>query len=171
MKPANFFADIAIGQFEAALAMLRDCIEQCPEELWEQPIVALSFRQVAYHTLFFVDYYLSASEAAFEARPLHAIAGDERLPHVSPGLSKADTLAYLTICHEKLQETLSAETEATLQAPAGFSRRRFSRGELHIYNLRHVQHHTGQLSARLRQMIPSYQSGDVLPWIGSGWRH
>lgn len=114
----DYLRTILREQFEAALAMLRDCIEQCPEELWEE----------------------------------------------------AETLEYLAICHEKLQATLSAETETTLQAPAGFARRKFSRGELYIYNLRHVQHHTGQLSARLRQLIPSYQSGDVLPWVGSGWR-
>jgi uncharacterized damage-inducible protein DinB len=43
------------------------------------------------------------------------------------------------------------ETAATLRGPAGFEWLSFTRSELPLYNLRHVQHHTGQLSAFLRR--------------------
>jgi uncharacterized damage-inducible protein DinB len=166
----DFFQQCVLHQFEAALCMLKDAVEQCPPEHWDGLIAQLTVRQVAYHTLFFVDAYLSPSEAAFETRELHQRGGDERQPGVCPGLSQVETLEYLAICREKLRATLAAETAETLQGPSGFPHRRFTRGELHLYNLRHVQHHTGQLSAHLRRVDERFRDRNALPWIGQGWR-
>ena len=166
----DYVKQILVGQFEASLAMLNQCIAACPEEHWEGKIGNGSFRWVAYHTLFFVDLYLSASEEAFELRELHQRGGDEREPVAAAGLSKDDTLAYVAICRQKMLDAIAAETAESLAGPSGFSWRKFSRGELHIYNLRHVQHHTGQLSAYLRRIGPAFQDRTALPWIGSGWR-
>ncbi|MDZ4684247.1 MAG: DinB family protein [Planctomycetaceae bacterium] len=166
----DFFQQCVTSQFEAALCMLKEAIEQCPPEHWDGRIAQLTFRQVAYHTLFFVDVYLSPSEQGFELRELHQRGGDEREPIPCPGLSQVETLAYLTICREKLLATLAAESPETLQGPSGFAHRRFSRGELHLYNLRHVQHHTGQLSAHLRRVDERFRGRDSLTWIGQGWR-
>jgi hypothetical protein len=41
---------------------------------------------------------------------------------------------------------------------------------LHIYNIRHVQHHSGQLSAYLRRIGAGINDPKALPWIGTGWR-
>ena len=59
---------------------------------------------------------------------------------------------------------LDAETEGSLGGPSGFARRAFSRLEMHLYNLRHIQHHTGQLSAFLRR------AGVDTRWVGAGRR-
>jgi hypothetical protein len=37
-----------------------------------------------------------------------------------------------------------------LDAASGFDWLPFNRFELHLYNMRHLQHHTGQLTERLR---------------------
>ncbi|HLN28146.1 MAG TPA: DinB family protein [Gemmataceae bacterium] len=166
----EYVKQILTGQFEAALCMLNKCVEMCPQEHWEAKIANNTFRQVAYHTLFFVDAYLSPSEEAFELRDLHCRGGDERLPASSPGLSKDETLAYLAICRQKMLERLAFETAESLQGPSRFPRRPASRGELHIYNIRHVQHHTGQLSAYLRRLGEAFRDFKVLPWVGTGWR-
>lgn len=39
--------------------MMDHCIRACPEEHWEGRIANASFRWVAYHTLFWLDLYLS----------------------------------------------------------------------------------------------------------------
>ena len=161
---------ILTGQFEAALCMLHATVKQASSEHWEAPVANLSLRQVAYHTLFFTDYYLSPSEDAFVLRELHQRGGDERQPVVSPGLPQDETQAYLALCRQKALATFAAETEQSLQGPSGFARKQFSRGELHLYNLRHIQHHAGQLSAALRRLDPALHSRDALPWVGSGWR-
>lgn len=166
----DYWKQITLGQFEASLAMLKECLERCPPSLWEEKLAALTFRQVAYHTLFFVDFYLSPGEESFTLRDLHQLGGDEREPINSPGLDQAATLDYLAICLEKIRSTLAAETEDSLPSPSGFSWLPFSRGELHIYNLRHVQHHTGQLSAQLRRLDPACANREMLRWVRTGWR-
>jgi hypothetical protein len=158
-----------VGQFEAALAMLCHCVAACPAEHWEGRIANNTFRQVAYHALFFADFYLSPNEDAFQLRELHRRGGDEREPVVSPGLSKDETIQYAATCRQKAIDILSSETPETLIGPSGFSIRRISRLELHVYNIRHLQHHTGQLSAYLRRVNPSLGE-QALPWIGAGWQ-
>ena len=61
----EYLKQIVIAQFEAALAMLNQCIAACPEEHWEDRIANGTFRWVTYHTLFFVDLYLSPNEDSF----------------------------------------------------------------------------------------------------------
>lgn len=65
---------------------------------------------------------------------------------------------------------VNAETPDSLAAPSGFSWRPFSRGELHLYNLRHIQHHTGALSAYLRRVDASLKDRKTLSWVRMGWR-
>jgi hypothetical protein len=158
------------AQFQAALAMLNQCVAACPAEHWEGKIATATFRWNAYHTLFFTDLYLTPSgAAAFELRDLHARGGDEREPGMCPGLSPDETLAYVSICRQKALEVLTAETPQSLTSPSGFSWLPFSRLELHLYNLRHIQHHTGQLSAYLRRVVPELAEPKKLRWVRSGW--
>jgi hypothetical protein len=167
----DYLQRIITGQFEAALCMMNYCIRACPPEHWEGKIANLTFRSVAYHTLFWVDLYLSpGDEDAFVLREFHHHGGDEREPVICPGLSREETLDYVAICRQKMLETLASETAESLQGPSGFACRKFTRGELHFYNLRHVQHHTGQLSAYLRRVNPALSDDETLPWIGTGWR-
>ena len=166
----EYTKQILAGQFEAALCMLNQCLAHCPPDHWEGKIANSTFRQVAYHTLFFVDFYLSPTEQQFKLRDLHERGGDELQPAPTAGLPKDETLEYVALCREKLHEALARETAESLEGPSGFAYRRFSRGELYIYNLRHVQHHTGQLSAYLRRVDAALADHKALPWIGSGWR-
>ncbi len=167
----EYVKKILFGQFEAALCMLDQCIRACPPEHWEGKIANGTFRWAAYHTLFWVDLYLTlGGEDEFVLRDLHHRGGDERGDTLCPGLSKDETLAYLSICRQKLLEILPAETAESVQGPSGFSFHKFTRGELHIYNLRHVQHHTGQLSAYLRRIDSALAAPAALPWVTTGWR-
>jgi uncharacterized damage-inducible protein DinB len=166
----HYVQQILTGQFEASLAMLNACIQACPAEHWEGKIANGTFRWVAYHTLFFLDLYLTPSEEQFHLRDLHQRGGDEREPVASPGLTKEDTLSYLQLCRQKVIESLSAESAKSLAGPSGFSWYQCTRGELHIINIRHVQHHTGQLSAYLRRVDPACRERPALPWVTTGWR-
>jgi hypothetical protein len=161
------FTRALISQFEAALCMLQECIKKCPPEHWESKIANDSFRQIAYHTLFFFDLYLSQNEGDFRLLDYHLEGGDERASYEpSKGLSREATLAYLADCHDKAVSILADETIETLDGESGFSRLPFSRGELHLHSLRHIQHHVGQLSAFLRKVIDDQGSW----WVRDGWR-
>lgn len=73
---------------------------------------------------------------------------------------------YLEHCREKARQVIVAETEETLKAPCGFPNKLFSRAELYLYSLRHIQHHAAQLILRLR-----LDHNAEFPWVGSGWRN
>jgi hypothetical protein len=156
-----------LHQFEAALRMLDDCLEQCPPAQWDGVVAKYPFWQVAYHALCFVDYYLSPGESAFQLRPDLHPAGWRELNDEYPSrpFTRDELRGYVTLCREKAHAALAAETEQTLAAPCAFPRKAFSRLEIHVYNVRHLQHHTGQLSAFLRRVDPSID----VRWVRSGW--
>lgn len=161
------FTTALISQFEAALSMLNDCIKKCPPEHWESKIANHTFRQVAYHTLFFLDLYMSKNEGEFRLLDYHIAGGDERASYEpSVGLPREETLAFLADCHVKMVSVLADETIETLDGESGFAALPFTRGEMHLQSLRHIQHHVGHLSAFLRKVIDD-QGGW---WVREGWR-
>jgi len=146
------------GQFHAALKMLGKAIEICPEELWLAGSGDSPNRtwQVAYHALFYTHFYMAPSDAAFVAWPRHRtdynFLGQN---HWKPGVklqidqpyTQAELLEYLDFCNaEVYRQTAILDPEA----PSGFSWLPFSKLELQFYSLRHLAHHTGQISERLR---------------------
>lgn len=157
---------ILAGQFEAGLCMLDDCLRACPDEYWDGVIGKYPFWHVAYHTLCFVDLYLSPGEAAYASRDAFHPAGMKEFSEEYPSrrFSRAELLAYAAVCRTKIAEVLAADTAAALEADCGFHWLPISRGELHLYNIRHLQHHTGQLSAFLRRASVETR------WVKSGWR-
>lgn len=163
-----------LGQYEAALAMAKLRIEACPDEYWDTKVGEGTIRQDAYHLLFWSNYYLSEHENKFVPNEYNERGGDEFQPVISEGLTKADTLAFVEKIHENIIATLGRETEATLQGDSGFPsvfrRKPLTRLELHIYNIRHIQHHMAQMSLTLRKLSDANGLGLKLPWVGTGWR-
>lgn len=163
--------ELISNQFQAALRTLDFCIQSCPEAAWDAPIANLAFCQVAFHTVFFADFYLGADEDEFRQQPFHRknpqfFRDYEELEYRKQVLlyDRVAVKAYLDHCRTKAAAVLAAETAATLGAPCGFPRRDFSRAELYVYTTRHIQHHSAQLALRLRL---DHQVDT--PWFGSGW--
>jgi hypothetical protein len=171
---SEFLIKILIGQYEAVLAMMKLRIEACPSEYWEGKISEATFRQDAYHALFWFYYYLSSHEDQFVMTDLHTKGGDERRPVISQGLSKDDTLEFVELCRKWIYESLPQETEESLEGNSGFpsifKKYPLTRAELHIYNIRHLQHHMAQESMYLRKISDEHDLSLELPWIGTGWR-
>ena len=166
------FKELIANQFEAALCTLDTCIERCPETVWDAKIGQYPFNQVAFHTLFFTDYYLGRDAEALRAQQFHRDHPEffddyEQLEYREPvGVYDRPSIKkYLAHCRRKASEVLPAETADSLGGPSGFARRNFSRAELHVLNIRHIQHHSAQLSLRLR-----IEADLQIPWVGSGWR-
>jgi hypothetical protein len=73
----DYFKTILRGHFEASLCMLDKCIRECPPEHWESKIANGTFRQVAYHTLFYSDLYpVRALGPSSRPRSTAAVASD-----------------------------------------------------------------------------------------------
>ena len=164
----DYFKTILTGQYEAALSMLHRCIATCPDEHWESKIANGTVRWGVYHALFFTEYYLT-SEAGFELREIHHVGGDERDDKACVGLNRPDALQYCDFCRQFALETLARETVDSLQAHCGFSWQTITRGEMYVYNVRHIQHHTAQVSAFLRRIGVASENEPALRWVRTGW--
>ncbi len=161
-----------INEFGSALGTLHACIVKCPEKSWQAPVGTHPFSQTAFHVLFFTDFYLDEKEGEFRLQSFHrehaTFFGDyEQLEDREPTAryEKADVLRYLDHCREKAATAIGNESLETLCGASGFSRRKMSRAELHVYNLRHIQHHAAHLSLRLR-----IDAGIDIPWFSTGWK-
>lgn len=153
------------SQFGAAWTMFTDCIEKCPPEHWDDPVAKYPFWQVAYHTLYCTDGYLARGDDAFVLHKEFHPAGlaDIENEYPSRRFTKDELLAYAKYCKAAAQKAFAEETLESLAADSGFQRRNMSRAELYIYNLRHIEHHTGQLSAVVRR------AGGEPKWFSRGW--
>jgi hypothetical protein len=134
-------------QYRAALLMLEQAVEACPEALWRDESCPNRFWHVAYHALFFTHLYLHESDAVFGKWERHR-EGSHRLgkPEFEP-YTKAEVREYLALIGRELEPRVN---ELDLAGAAGFHWLPFTRLEVHMYNLRHLSHHTGQLQDRLR---------------------
>lgn len=159
----NYWPEVIGRQFVAAVEMLRDSIQACPQELWDDREDGTPFWHLAYHVLFYCDFYLSESEDAFEARDFHVdqynfLPGDYTgyldfgvVSTPNDCLSKDSLLAYAEHCIAKSKSVFAELTEERARQRCGFWWYELNVGEFLINNLRHVQHHTAQLALILRR--------------------
>ena len=166
------YKQLIAHQFEAALCMLNACVDRCADTAWNSRVANYKFCQVVFHMLFYTDFYLGQDEESFRRQPFHLnnerFFGDyEEFEDRAPVrlYEQASIRTYLDYCRSKASEVIAAETADTLSARSGFKWRDFSRAELHVYNIRHIQHHAAQLSLRLRLDV-----NEGVAWVGSGWR-
>lgn len=143
-------------QFGAAIDMLKNAIVACPEELWSDRAKQPEFWYLAYHTLFWLDLYLSESPDEFT--PHHPFSLSELDPEGAlPGriYAKDELRTYLSSCRNKCRATIEALTAERSKQRFVFGNVDLSVEELMLYNMRHVQHHAAQLNLILRQNIGS----------------
>ncbi len=139
-------------QFGAAIDMLENAIVACPEQLWGDRAQQPEFWYTTFHALFFLDLYLSGTEKGFAPpTPFTLDELDERGLLPDRVYTKEELLVYLRHGREKCRRTMSALTDAMIAQRCGFSWLDISQVEIHLYNMRHVQHHAGQLNTLLRQ--------------------
>jgi len=158
-------------QFAASLDMFENAVRSCPSDLWrvrlwgehaERPELS-EFWYVAYHTLFWLDLYLSGSVEGFE--PPAPFTLDELDPS---GLmperpyTKEELHAYLEHGRKKCQATIEALTDESAFRRCTFGWGEVSFAELLLDNMRHVQEHAAQLNMVLGQEI-----GSTPRWVGS----
>jgi hypothetical protein len=156
-------------QYQASLAMLGQAIALCSDSLWTSAKYTNPFWHVAYHAIFYTHLYLHSSEAVFRPWESHK-AGYQFLgprpwpPHettkIESPYTKAEVLEYHGVCCAEVEARVPT---LVLDTPSGFEWLPFDKFELQLYNIRHIQHHTGQLADRLRT-----ESNVGLKWVVPG---
>ena len=149
-------------QFGATIDMLENALRTCPDELWtvrlwsdpSHPPEFSEFWYVVYHTLFWLDLYLTGSIGGFT--PPAPFTLDEIDP---AGLlperrySRDELQIYLEHCRQKCRATIGALTDEKARQSCKFSWGEVSFAELLLDNMRHVQEHAAQLNLILGQKI------------------
>ena len=160
--------DVIRHQYRATLAMLKEAVVQCPAGLWDAESHKNRFWHVAYHVLFYTHLYLQDSEKSFtpwtKHREEHNFLGPlpwppHKKPVIGEPYSRREILEYLELCQGQVEERVAS---LNLEAESGFHWLPFSKLELQFYNIRHLQHHTGQLVDRLRS-----EAGIGVRWVGT----
>lgn len=162
-------------QFGAALDMFENAINKCPDELWTYNYstgkdtlqakhideVRSSYWYIAFHTLFFTDYYLDMDPDNFKM-PAPFTIKEEDIDEVMPEkiFSKDELLTYTAHCRNKLQNLFKDMDESKAAHRWKNPWKDYSMIEITMYNMRHVMHHTGQLNMMLGKI-----SHDLPVWV------
>jgi hypothetical protein len=151
------------SQYYASLEMLKQAIEACTDAVWVDPEFPSHFWHIAYHVLFYTHLYLQPSEEDFSPWEKHqdaytSLGSDGGESEAGEPYSKEEVLAYHRLCCEQVEEQV---TSLDLEAVSGFYWLPFDKLELQIYNIRHIQQHTGELYERLGAV-----GGSEVGWVG-----
>ena len=149
-------------QLGTAIDMLRNALRDCPDELWEDRLwedepdqwVAAGFSAfwyLGYHTLFWLDLYLTGAEEGF-APPapfdLVEMEAGEVLPRT---YTRGELLHYLEDCRRRCEETIDDLSDEQAYRLCRFAWGELPFAELLLYTMRHVQEHSAQLLMFLGQ--------------------
>jgi hypothetical protein len=148
-------------QFSASIDMLENALRACPDEywqarLWDDPILPQSaeFWYILYHTLFWLDLYLSGSVEGFN--PPAPFTLDELDPAgIIPEkpYSREVLQTYVEHVREKCRSTIEALTDEKARQKCRFPWGELTFAALLLDNMRHVQEHVAQLNMILGQKI------------------
>ncbi len=170
-------------QYAVAIDRLEETLRACPDDRWEESLWMVrktdryvwpiargggdlpaerklqmfsAFWNIAYHTLFHLDFYLSGGEREGFAAPA-PFREDEHHAYVLPDrvYSRSELLDYLEYGRQKARATLEALTDDQASRPC---HRGEPFAELLLINLRHLQEHGGQMSMLLGQERPANQA-------------
>lgn len=144
--------------------MLENAISLCPESFWNSDT---RFWYDAYHTIFYLDYCLSTNPETF--MPPSPFTLSEFNPNGEMPdriCTKNELLDYLEFARKKCFDLIHDLTEENTAKRFVNEYRDYSRFEIILYNMRHVQHHVGQLNLLLRQNID-----DAPKWVSQTKRN
>ncbi|HET9999499.1 MAG TPA: DinB family protein [Ktedonobacteraceae bacterium] len=151
-------------QFGATIDMLENALVACPDTLWQGHLWTDSeapkygtFWYITYHTLFWLDLYLTGSREEEFAPPAPFIWTEADPVWVLPErpYTKEELRAYLVNLRQKCQTTITELSDEKAHQQVDYypwiEGGRVSYLELLLYNMRHVQEHAAQLNLFLGQ--------------------
>ena len=153
----SLFLDICKNEYYALIEMLYKAINLCSEELWDERTETPPFWQLAYHAIYYLDFYLGESPKKHEQRFDVKENLDERMERI---LTKKQLKDYLIAIKKKCNRVLESLSAEKLEGKNSYYWTGPTLAHRLIYNIRHTQHHIGQLNLKLRQ-----NGDDAVKWV------
>lgn len=135
------------GQYRAGLAMLRQAIEKCPDDVWLGGVHPRNPWRIAYHAAFSTHFYLQTNEAAFVPWSKHRetvtdLWEDAEAPVLEP-YTRQELMEYIDEIDANVDGWMDL---IDLDSPdPGFHWYKIPKLDHQILNIRHLGLHTGQL--------------------------
>ncbi len=150
IKESEIIANAFKEQYGAAIEMLEQVIKNCTDKIWDDRSSGPPFWQVAFHTMWYLDWYLGKSEddrKKFKPGFKADLKNLDEAPKET--LTRERLQAYLFEIREKCKQRLDQLTLEELTQPSVFEWHGNSIHSSLIYNIRHVMLHIGALNSRL----------------------
>ncbi len=165
-------------QYHASLAMLAECVEKCPDDLWTTPsskdpyddapgrFCIRNFWRISFHGVYFTHLYLGQNVDAFQPPP-ESLAVRKRkeldgmwhapwevepfeVPEDAEPTSKREILDYIAFVDSILDATVDGLDLDSKESGIPWYKN-FGKLSHELLTLRHLQGHVGQLSELLMQ--------------------
>jgi hypothetical protein len=153
----SLFLDICKNEYYALIEMLHKSINLCSEELWDKRTETPPFWQLAYHAIYYLDFYLGDSPKNHEQRFDIKENLNERMENI---LTKKQLKDYLIEIKKKCSRVLDNLSTEKLEGKNSYYWTGPTLAHRLIYNIRHSQHHMGQLNLILRR-----NSNTAVKWV------
>ncbi len=177
------FVESCRRQYRQSFTMLRQVVELCPDELWDDGSDEAAFWQQLYHVLLITDGYATGVVGDLDEVARRVLNPPVPAPGEPPfkplfdkvsglmttgfetvaPLTRQEALALLDDVETHCDEALVRDSGRDASDPASnpFPHTGSTAYDKHIYNLRHVHHHLGRLNGLLRR-----KAGIANPWVG-----
>lgn len=156
-------------QYHAGLAMLQQCVERCPNDLWsasrpttdEERQIDRACWRIAFHAAYFTHLYMGQNEASVQPWPDPRPDTKEmwgppwslepyEMPVDTAPYSQDEILDYIDFI-DKLVDSTVEGLDLETEDPGFCWYKRISKLSHELMNLRHIQGHIGQLSELLME--------------------
>ena len=144
----SIFLDICKNECHAIIEMLHKAVNLCSDDLWNKENEDFPFWQLAYHSAYYLDFYLGEGPKKHVERFDIKENLNERMDRF---LTKEQLKTYLIEIKKRCSRILEKLTTEKLEGKNSYFWTGPTLAHRLIYNIRHSQHHIGQLNLILRQ--------------------
>jgi hypothetical protein len=145
------------SQYLAAIKALRHTTDQCPAEFWTDATSGVPFWRATYHALWFTVFYAD-NDARTDYAPWDGHIDEYQFINPLPWDNNRPPKQGEPVSQQQMQSHYDQAIVAVKRLlptidpdePSPFDWLPFTRMEVQLYNIRHIQHHAAVLSHRLR---------------------
>jgi hypothetical protein len=151
--------DVVDRQFSPMLAMLREILNACPDDVWFRP--DLGVREHVYHVLIGMDIWLCSDPTAY---PFDQIV-DDGAAQLMGSASAEISRPFLLECLERVEARVAAlpTSDADFLTSQRLGASEFTLLDRCIGQFRHTQHHIGMIHEKLAN-----SGTTAADWLGYG---
>jgi hypothetical protein len=166
MSDENRIVKNLVKQFESSWLMLRQCIENVPDDKWSVGLKIIDkpwaeakgeniwyYSDRVYHIIQTVEYYTNDDPKTMKwGGRIGGIEWRKESPEETAArIKKDDMIEYIEETEKKLRKKLRSFSESDLFDSDGFSEWQDSRFAKFLYTMRHSMWHIGELSRAHRE--------------------